>query len=220
MPKNTLILIFLLQFSFFKISGLTTSLYIPVTIHSPLFKKDTDKEIQAGSFINNYGLHLHFARQLKRRIIIFSVQQNDGNIKFDPLHFNKYRSQGQEFHWIQSYPTKMFYCEIGTGLILNSKSKKLSLITGIGHEFQNKNTRFFIQFEIGNESRIMNAGASIRANYTSFNNSSFFALEPAVQGKLKIGKLRMVNQFGYSIAIKKHHDYMKPVLTVGIEIVL
>lgn len=220
MSVKSLVLIFILLSHYFKILGITTSRYIPVTINSPLFKKDIEKEIQAGSFINNYGLHLHFARQLKKRIIIFSFQQNDGNIKFDPLHFNKYRSQGQEFHLIQSYPTKMFYCEFGTGFILKSKSKKLSLTTGIGHEFQNKNTRFFLQFEIGNESRIMNAGASIRANYTTFNSSSFIALEPVVQGKLKIGKLRIVNQFGYSIAIKKHHDYMKPILTVGIEIVL
>ena len=205
---------------FSEVFGQTETSYIPVTINSPLFAKNIEKEFQAGSLINNYGLNFHFNGHFKNKIIIFSVQQNNGYIKFDPLNFNKYYSQGQESHLIQSYPTKMLYGELGFGYNFKLYSQKLSLITGFGQQFQNKNTRYFIQLDWGNESKLINAGVSLRGNYTLVKNNEFFTLEPVIQGKVRIWKLRIVNQFGYSIAIKKKHDYLKPILTVGLELII
>ena len=221
MTTKTISFFIIVLSSFYNSSyGQTKNLYIPVTINSPLFAKDKNAELQIGAKINNYGLLFNLSGQLKRKVLTFSVQKNDGNIKFDLLNFNEYYYQGQEAHLIQSYPTSMFYCELGLGYDFNISKQKLTLLTGIGHQFSQTNTRYFIQFDWGNESKLMNAGTSIRANYTTIENSKLITIEPTAQGKIKIGKLRVVNQFGYSIAIKKHHDYMKPILTFGMEYVL
>ena len=45
-------------------------------------------------------------------------------------------------------------------------------------------------------------------------------LEPVVQLKVKIWQFRLVQQFGYSLAIKSDEDYMKPIFTSGIEFVI
>jgi hypothetical protein len=212
----------LLISSFFCLSSYAQieTLYVPVTINSPLFSQESGKEWQIGAKINNYGLHFNFAAQSNNKILIFSIQQNNGNIRFDPLNFNEYYAFGQEKHLIQSYPAKMFYCEIGVGQNFYINTQKLSLLTGLGRQFQNNNTRFFVQFDWGNEFGLINAGVSLRGNYTTVQNNSLFTLEPIVQGKFKIWKLRIVNQFGYSIAVKKDHDYMKPIFTAGLEYIL
>jgi hypothetical protein len=203
-----------------KIFGQTESLYIPVTINAPLFNNIINNEQQVATLINNYGIQLHYARQSKQFILIAGIQQNNGNLKFDPLNFNKYRDQDQETQLIQSYPTKMFYSELGMGYNFKLKSQKLTMMAGLGYQFHNYNTRYFIQFDWGNEHKIINAGVSFRGNYTFIKGCDFFTLEPVVQGKIKIWKFRIVNQFGYSIALKKDHDYMKPILSVGLEFVM
>lgn len=208
-----LILVFLSNVSV----GQPDNLYIPVTINAPQFIKDKDKELQIGTKINNYGLHFNLAGKLKRKILIFSIQQNNGNIKFDPLNFNKEYYALEETHLIQSHPTKMFYCELGFGYNFNFSSQKLSLIAGVGQEFTYTNTRYFLQLDWGNESKLMNAGVTLRANYTTVNDNSLITLEPMVQGKIKIWKFRIVSQFGYSFAFKENQDYMKPILTFGLE---
>ena len=200
--------------------GHERTLYIPVTINSPLFTKNTKKEIQVGAKINNFGLNFNIDGQWKRKILIVSIQQNNGDVEFDPLNFNHYYYQGQDKHLIESYPTKMFYAEIGFGYDIKLRSQKLSLIAGIGQQFKHNNTRCFLQLDWGNENKLINAGISVRGNYTMINKTNLITLEPVVQGKLKIKKFRIVNQFGYSIAIKKHHDYMKPILTVGLDYII
>ncbi|MCX6230489.1 MAG: hypothetical protein NTZ33_02995 [Bacteroidetes bacterium] len=216
--KTITLLLFVLFFT--ESFGQTNSQYIPVTINSPLFITANEKETQAGLKINNYGLYFNLDAHLKRKIFIFSVQGNDGSFKFDPLNFNKYYYQGQEASLIQSYPSKMFYAEIGVGYNFKLISQKLSIIAGIGQQFQHLNTRYFLQLDWGNESRIINAGVSIRGNYTKVNNSELITLEPVIQGKIKINQFRIVNQFGYSIALKKNHDYMMPVFTIGMEYII
>jgi len=203
-----------------KIYAQIDNLYIPVTINAPLFKNNKCKELQIGSKINNYGLHINFAGQSKSKILIFSIQQNNGNIKFDPLNFNEYYIQGQDKHLIQTYPTKMLYCELGVGYNLNMNKQKLSFLSGVGQQFLNKNTRYFIQLDFGKENKLINVGVSLRGNYAKIQNQSFFTLEPLIQGKVKIWKLRIVNQFEYCIAINKGNDYMKPVFTIGLEFIL
>ena len=111
----------------------------------------------------------------------------------------------------------MFYVEIGFGYNFKLESQKLSLIGGIGQQFQDVNTRYFLQLDWGSESKLINAGISLRSNYTIIDKTNLITLEPVIQGKVKIWKFRIVNQFGYSIAIKKNHDYMKPILTIGLE---
>ena len=204
----------------FESNGQTSALYIPVTINSPLFAKGKEKELQTGLLINNFGLNFNLAGLLKNKIIIFSIQQNNGNTRFDPLNFNKYYTLGQKSHLIQSYPTRMRYGELGFGYDFKHQSQKLSLIAGVGQQFQRMNTRFFLQFDCGNESRLINAGLSVRGNYTFVRNEELITIEPVVQGKVKIGKFRIVNQFGYSIAIKEEHDYMKPILSAGLQFVI
>ena len=195
-------------------------LYCPVTINSPLFKKNQEKEFQIGLKINNYGRYIGIARQFNKKIIVFSIQQNDGNYNFDPLRFNDYEDPNEEKHLIQSNPTQMFYSELGLGYDFNIEKQKISLIYGIGKEWHHSNSRYFMQVDWGNESKLINAGISLRGNYTTVENTDLITLEPTVQGKIKIYNLRIVNQFGYSIALKKKHDYMKPILTVGLEFIL
>ena len=216
MTKKILVVL-ILGLLFSEIFGQTKNLYIPVTINSPLFSNDKNREIQLGTKINNYGLIFNIDGQLKRKILIISIQQNNGNVKFDPLKFNNYYYQGQENHLIQSYPINMFYVEIGFGYNFKLESQKLSLIGGIGQQFQDVNTRYFLQLDWGSESKLINAGISLRSNYTIIDKTNLITLEPVIQGKVKIWKFRIVNQFGYSIAIKKNHDYMKPILTIGLE---
>ena len=190
-------------------------LYIPVSINSPLFNRDD--EIQIGANINNYGFNYKIAGQLKSKIVLFSIQQNSGQTTFDPLNFNDYYEQGEVAHLIQSKPSKMFYSELGLGYNFQHKTQKINLLVGAGRQIINPNTRLFVQIDWGNESRLINAGISVRGNYTKVKDIDFFTLEPVIQGKLKIWNFRVVNQFGYSIAMKKNEDYMKPILTVGIE---
>lgn len=192
--------------------------YTPVTINSPLF--NSEDEIQIGMNLNNFGFNYKAAGQLNSKILIFSLQHNTGRTKFDPLNFNDYVDQGEGSHLIQSKPAKMFYSEIGFGYNFRHKSQKISLISGIGYQFQNPNTRLFIQFDWGNESRLINAGVSFRGNYTNVQNERLLTLEPVLQGKVKIWNFRIINQFGYSIAMKKGEDYMKPIITIGIEYVI
>lgn len=166
-------------------------LYIPATINSPLFSREN--EIQIGANINNYGFNYKIAGQLKNKILIFSIQHNSGQTEFDPLNFNDYYEQGEETHLIQSKPSKMFYTEIGFGYNFQHKTQIINLIAGIGQQFQNLNTRLFVQFDWGNESRLINAGISVRGNYTKVTGVNLFTLEPVVQGKLKIWNFRIVN---------------------------
>ena len=114
----------------------------------------------------------------------------------------------------------MFYCELVLGYNFQHKTQKINLFVGSGKQFINPNSRLFIQLDWGNESRLINAGISLRGNYTKVKNIDFFTLEPVIQGKLKIWNFRLTHQFGYSIAIKKNEDYMKPILTVGIEYII
>ncbi len=209
--------ILILAFFFCKSFGQTSALYIPVTINSPLFFNDENKEIQVGTKINNFGVNVNAAGQLNKKILIVNIQYNNGKINFDPLHFKKYYSPGKGEQLIQSYPSEMFYAEMGLGYNFKLHSQKLCLIAGIGQQFQNTNTRYFLQLDLGHEGRLVNAGASLRGNYTVVNHVNLITLEPVLQWKAKIWKLRFVNQFGYSIAIIRKHDYMKPILTIGLE---
>ncbi len=59
-----------------------------------------------------------------------------------------------------------------------------------------------------------------RAIKTSRAKTDLLTLEPFLQGKLKVHKFRFIGQFGYSIILKEGHDYMKPMLAVGMEYVL
>lgn len=196
----------------------SSALYIPVTINSPLFSRDN--ELQIGEYVNNYGFNYKLAGQYNSKIIILSVQHSFGIFQFDPLSFNNYSQLGEETHLIQSRPTGMFYYELGIGYNFQHKTQKINLLIGAGRQVINPNTRLFVQFDWGNESRLMNAGISVRGNYTKVKNIDLFTLEPVIQGKLKIWNFRLVNQFGYSIAIKKNEDYMKPILTVGMEYII
>lgn len=193
-------------------------LYIPVTINSPLFAKA--EEIQIGANINNYGFNYKVAGQLKNKIIIFSIHQNSGHIEFDPMNFNEYNERGEQEHKIQSKPSEMFYTELGLGYNIQYNSQKINLIAGVGRQFKNPNTRLFIQLDWGNEAKLINAGFSLRGNYTTVMEIDFFTIEPVIQGKFKIWNFRVLAQYGYSIAAKKHEDYMKAILTLGIEYLL
>ena len=220
MSDKKIILIAILLFFYLTSYGQIKNLYTPTTINSPLFKIANINETQLGAKINNYGMYFNYAQELKRKILAICIQQNSGNLKFDLLNFNDYYEQGEDTHLIQTKPAKLFYCEFALGYNFKLKTQKLSLLGGIGHQFQNTNTRYFLQLDWGNESKLANAGFSLRGNYTMVNNSSLITLEPIVQWKIKICNLRVVNQFGYSIAIKKREDYMKPIFTVGLEYIM
>lgn len=192
-------------------------LYAPVSLISLRF--DTDDNFMFGVGINNYGFHYQYAALFDNKVIILGIQNNSGKVEFDPLNFNQYFEQGEETHLIQSRPTKMFYGELGFGLCYQNNSKRYGFSAGIGHQFSNSNTRLYFQADMGAESKMVNAGISLRGNYTVVLDQQLLTLEPVVETKVKIWKIRLVNQFGYSIAIIGI-GYMKPVLTFGIEYVM
>lgn len=218
MKRSTVlfILVFLLTIKTFGQS--IVNLYTPVSVNSPLFSREN--EIQIGANLNNYGLNYKVNGQWGKAILIASIQHNPGSIEFDPLNFNDYSVQSEPTHLIQSRPDRMMYCEFGFGYNLHHKTQKISFLAGAGRQIINPNTRWFFQFDWGNESSLINAGITVRANYTKVNGIDFFTMEPMVQGKVKFWNFRIVNQFGYSVAMKKHEDYMKPVLTVGLEYII
>ena len=98
--------------------------YKPVTINSPFFHKNNDLKIRAN--VNNYGMNYQLAGQYENLILVLSMQQNSGNIEFDPLHFNDYNENGESMHLIQSKPIDMFYYEFGLGYNFNLKKEKIS----------------------------------------------------------------------------------------------
>ena len=218
MTRSVLLLI-LVFLPAIKMSGQSNiDLYTPVTVNSPLFSREN--ELQIGASLNNFGLNYKVNGQWGKTIVIAGIQHNPGSIEFDPLNFNIYSDQTEPTHLIQSRPDRMMYCEFGLGYNLHHKTQKICFLAGVGRQIIQPNTRWFLQFDWGNESRLINAGITVRANYTKVNGADFFTMEPMVQGKLKIWNLRIVNQFGYCVAMKRHEDYMKPVLTVGLEYVI
>lgn len=186
------------------------NLYIPVSLNSPLFS--TDDQVQLGASINTYGFNFKLSGQLQRKILIFSIQHNSGNVKFDPLHFNKYQFDG---NYIKALPVKMLYVELGGGYNLSYESQKIAVIAGVGLQIENPNSRFFVQLDWGRESRLINAGLSLRASYTQVNGRQFVVIEPVFQGKLCLGNFRIINQFGYAYA-----GSLYPIFSVGLEYVL
>lgn len=215
MCRRVSLFVMVVMFAIITNGQIQQEFFTPVTINSPLFNR-TD-EIQIGANINNFGLNYKVAGQFKNRIFIISLQHNTGQIKFDPLNFNKYWEIGEEHHLIQTKPSKMLYVEFGFGYNFQHKTQKINLLAGFGRQIVNPNSRLFVQLDWGNESRLINAGVSLRANYTQVQQVNLIILEPTVQGKIKFWKLRLINQFGYSIPIKKKQDYMKPTITVGLE---
>lgn len=215
----TLILVLSISSTF--MFGQSDDLYLPVTINSPVFDKNPGNKVQAGTKINNFGLHFQVASRIKDNVLLFSIQQNNGNIEFDPLNFNLYRAYDQETHLIQTYPMQAFYGELAWGRIFSLESylfhtQTLKFFVGSGHQFHNHYSRLFVQFDWGNQSEKFYAGLSLRANYTRVQQKNLGTIEPALQGKIKLWNLWIVHQLGYSLALKNNEDYMKPVYTLGI----
>ena len=199
----------------------TTVLHIPVAVNAP-FLEQNDK-FQVGVKINNYGLNYSAAIRQKSTIWIFGIQYNSGEVDFNPLDlnvFNAFDEKRNQTSLIQSKPTKMFYAELGIGQDFEYKKQKLSLFMGIGQQFQNNKTRLFVQLDWRNENRLMDVGVSVRGNYSIIDYEHLLGLTPVIQTKIKFWKIRLVNQFGYSIAIKKQGGHMKPIFTLGLEYVL
>jgi len=192
--------------------------YIPVTINAPLINKDDI--LKFGVSVNNFGYNYNIAGQVKNKMVLLSVQHNEGQVDFDPLNFNYYADIDDDFQLIQSRPSEMLYGELAFGYNFEHHTQKISVFAGVGQQFQNLNTRYFVQVDWGNESRLIIAGASLRTNYTIIENKNLIVLEPVAQGKVKIWNFRLVSQFGYAIAIRKNEDYMKPILTFGLEYVI
>ncbi|MCF8308342.1 MAG: hypothetical protein K9I68_04960 [Bacteroidales bacterium] len=221
MNIKVIILIFVLSISYTPIFGQSNDLYLPVTINSPVFEETPGTKVQAGTKINNFGLHFQLASRLNDNVVIFSIQQNNGNIELDPLNFNLYKAYDQETHLIQSYPEETLYGELAWGRIFSFDSflfntHTLKFFVGIGNQIHNLDSRYFVQLDWGSQSEKFYAGLSVRGNYTSVQQKKLFTIEPALQGKIKLWRFWMVHQLGYSAAVKNHEDYMKPIYTVGL----
>lgn len=212
--KQTLPLLF---FSLLlSLSSLGQEPYIPASINSPLFNRPN--ELQFGATISNYGLNYNMAGYLGNGIAIFSLQHNSGQIKFDPLNFADYEQTNNQV--FQEGPTKSLYCEMGYGIDIPLNSQKLNFIAGIGQQMINSNTRIFLQLNWGNESEIIDAGVSIRANYMVGDLKGLLILEPVLHGKLKFGNFRIINQFGYTISTIAGSENMVPIITLGLGYVI
>jgi hypothetical protein len=147
-----------------------------------------------------------------------AVQHNNGPFSFDPMNF--YRNVEIDplelKHLIQTLPIEMFYTEIGVGYNTRLSLGKLGFAAGLGREFQRNNNRVFFQANWGNETKLMDAGVSVRGNYTRVRETYMGTVEPMINLQVKISKFRVISQFGYSVILKRGESYMKPILSLGL----
>lgn len=214
MNVNTFILFLLAWVQTCPVFSQTDNLYIPVTVNTPLF--NGDEHMQVGVQINNYGLNYSFSGQKNNKVIFATIQHSDGDIFIDPLSLRGDFNFGRLPSLIGSYPVAMFYSELGLGYNLNLSSQKLSFYTGLGRDFVGDMSRLFVQVDWGNEGKLANIGTTLRGNYARVGSQDLITLEPMITGKIKYKSFRLLTQFGFSIAAKKGHDYMKPLLSVGL----
>lgn len=189
--------------------------YIPVTVNASFFGiKD---EVQIGANINNFGFNYNFSGQLKNKILVLSYQQTNGTTNFDPLNFkNNPFSYGLK----QDLPAKTNYIEAGFGYNFHLINHSIALLAGVGRQFELPNDRMYLQIDWSDNYRTLNSGVSLRGNYTNSSGEKLVVLEPVIQGSFRVWKLRILNQFGYSIPIKKGYTNMEPILTLGIKYVV
>ena len=216
--KTTLLTILIIAASAVIGFSQATVLHIPVSTNAP-FLEQSDK-FQIGVKINNYGFNYSAALRQKTNTWTFAVQYNSGETNFNPLNLNSFNEKRDEISLLQTKATKMFFAEVGIGQDFEYKKQRLSLFMGIGQQFHNKKTRLFVQLDWRNENRLMDVGVSVRGNYSIIGYQHLLGLTPVIQTKIKLWKIRIVNQFGYSIAIKKQEGHMKPIFTLGLEYVL
>lgn len=192
-------------------------LYVPSTLNNPLFDLAASKEFQFNNLLNNYGTYHSIAFRNTSNVFILEAEHNAGSFKFDPLNFNDYYEDGQEKHLIASYPERTLTAGIAYGKSYNLKHSNLTLIAGISNNFFNDYFAPFIQMDFGNESKYVLAGAAARLVHANIEGTPLMLLQPALNGKLKILSFRLVHQFAYCLPLKRHHDYMKPVFSFGLE---
>ncbi len=223
-PKTNLWLIIMLLFM--SNQFLMGQIYYPTSVKSAFFDNKEILLFEVG--INNYSMDYSIHYQYKRFIMSLQYDYNNTKLDINPLNFHEIEIDGVEMHRIQTLGSQTKYSEFRVSYNLNVSQKKLEIGCGIGRNFLTIKNRFFAQIGIGNENNLIDAGITCRASYVE-NIAGFdilnpiasipinaIVLEPSIQGKFKLGKFRIINQFGFAIITSKNEDYMKPNLRIGI----
>ncbi|MEM6964941.1 MAG: hypothetical protein AAF573_09260 [Bacteroidota bacterium] len=220
MKKVTKLTTALVLFTFISIS-LQAQLYYPTSVKSPFFTDTERFMVEAGT--NNYALDFSVNYQVRRFIFSLQHDYNNENLSINPLNLNTWDVQGIETHRIQSSAEMTEYSEMQIGHSPNLKKIKLEGSLGIGRNWNADRSRYFAQVAIGNENRFIDAGLVVRGTYvedlTSFISDvtkNVVVLEPAIIGRIKVGRFRIINQFGYSMIMDGAEDYMKPNFRIGL----
>lgn len=192
--------------------------FIPVSVNAPIFGQN--EVVKVDAVASNYGFNLSIVGKRKDKFVLISLQSDI--LHFDPFRIkmdSRYERYSKE-PLIADYPKKMLYGEAGIGYDFKWGSKSVNLMGGVGQQFENPNTRFFAQFSMGQNGKLIDAGFSLRANVTRVNDRLITILEPVILGKVKIGSFRLVHQFGYAVIVVRGEDYGRPILSFGLEYVI
>jgi len=195
--------------------------YLPVSIYTPQFNDQSVLQTELG--INNFGLNYSLGVQFKRMLATFHYEYSNASIYIDPLKING----GSATNQIQSIPFLSNYIEASLGYNLKIPNQKMSAYIGAGNHLTSKSWRYFVQLDWGNESKIIDAGVSIRGNYAQASNLDIFTpqslipkrvfvVSPSLFGKLKFWKFYIKKQFGYAVILNKNGDSLQPLFTIGI----
>lgn len=158
---------------------------IPVTSNAPCFIHDSMKETNIGICLNNYGISVYTAWQKKRWFYTGSVQTNTGNIRFNPLGLEE-----------EPAIAKHLYLELGAGYLVKIPVGYLSFSGGLGYEITDYVPRGFLQMDYSHDAKYIRPGFSLRSSCLIFEKSTVLTVDPMVQFKIKLGKIRWTNQFG------------------------
>lgn len=108
------------------------------------------------------------------------------------------------------------YIEGSVSCIFPFRTHFLSLSYGFGSQSEGKVSTNMVQLDWGNESRLINAGFSFRVSRIS-HGEILYLYTPMIQGKLKLGNFRVVNQYGLHLTNNGGPIQDYPIYSLGFE---
>ncbi|MFT5723582.1 MAG: hypothetical protein ACI9JN_000696 [Bacteroidia bacterium] len=186
--------------------------YLFTNIHTAMF--DTTNKTELCLAFNNNYLDFGYARQFKNLVLTVAVKpriSDQGGIRLP-------KNTGL-FTLSQVYLNHA-YSEVHVTQRKTHRMQKLFVGGGLGYQSHKDMLRVFGQLDWGNESPLMNAGFSLRASMYQSQNETRLRLEPAVTGKFKFGRMRLISQLGYSILADRRRVPMALLMSFGLSYVV
>lgn len=204
----------IIAFLIFSIESNAQRQYIPVLINT--ISKTPDIHSQIGLSLNNFGINANAGITGQKPLYaILSLQTGQGAGNFDPLNLNDNANTATPNQRITGVPKRMLYTELLFGLKSLGKFKKLGLASGLSAEFEDPGLNIFIELEFHNEGRLIETSYLDRLIYMVGPSGGKMINQSAIEGKFKIGDLRILNQFGFSYEFNL--AYIRPCMTFGLE---